>query len=93
MPEKSNYPLVVFGKQRLKGRSHFSSDRYLSMIVRGFRDHNCVIVECNHRTEGMANVAIAILEESFKITKERQVVKKGQMTVIRYSIEKPVSII
>lgn len=92
MVDLSPYPTIIFGNNRLKGRSHFTEERFGWMIVRAFRNHDRIVIESNYKTEDLAEKIINILGESFKIEKDKRIIKKKieneERDVIRFVIQK-----
>lgn len=48
------FPNIIIGKKKLGGKSHFTKDRYLSMLIRAFTHHDRVILQANAGTEETA---------------------------------------
>lgn len=65
-----DYPIVAVGTNKLKGRSHYTRDRFLSMVLRILRFHDRVIITANPRTEDLVTQIIGIFKDTGLVVEE-----------------------
>lgn len=94
------YPPIIIGSEKLKIKrgDHFTSDRFIAMMVRAFRNHDRIVVYTNQKTEEFASGIISLFCDAFRIIKEEKslvkVTKRDGKVVpaIRYVLDKIPSI-
>lgn len=90
-----DHPVVAIGTNKLGGRSHYTRDRFLSMILRSFMSKDRIVVTANRKTQMLALQLITILEESTNkgfFVEEHNIMRKGsngdEMDIFYWIVDK-----
>lgn len=72
----TGYPKLVITTNKLKGRSHFTLDRFISMFVKNCVNHDRIIIEANDKTLNIAVQISYLFKEAFMMEEKRDVIIK-----------------
>lgn len=90
------YSKLVIGNNRLKGRSHFTTARFVEMIMKMFNKCDVLIIESNNKTEYLTIQVAAIVKGAMDLHEEKRVETKEingkEVEVTIRILEKPPAI-